>query len=89
MSEALAFDISPNVGLRFWTFTPFQFGQIVAGWQAREDAEWYRVAWMTAHMLAPWSKKTLKPETLLGPQFLARRRARRRLPVAPKDEAEE
>jgi hypothetical protein len=43
------------------------------------------MAWLAAHMLAPWSKDKLTPEKLLGSAFMAIKRRRHGTP----DEADE
>jgi hypothetical protein len=64
----------------FWDLTPEELERIVLGWQRRQEDEWERMAWLAAHMLAPWSKKKLTPDKLLGPSFAASKRRRRGLP---------
>lgn len=39
--------------------------------QAQNQARWYKVAWLTAYLLQPHSKKKLTAEKLLGPKFMA------------------
>ena len=76
---ALAYEI----GLRPWEFdrlTPLEFEQMVDGYRKRRDRDWYQVAWMVAHLLAPHRKRgqrALTPEKLLG---LPPRPKRRRTP---------
>jgi hypothetical protein len=84
-SEALAFEISPEVGLRYGSLTPDEFGQIVDGYQRRNDRAWERTAWLVSHLLGAWVEKPPTPDTLLGATFVARRAARDRAgdPVAP------
>ena len=45
---------------------------MVQGYQRRQEHEWYRAAWMVCYLLAPWSKRSLTPEKLLGPGFRRR-----------------
>jgi hypothetical protein len=65
----LAYEISPETGLRFWDVTPETFAMIADGYIARSEREWYRAAWVVAHLMSPHLKKgapALKPHKLLG-----------------------
>ncbi len=65
----MAYDISPDVGLRYWNLTPREFVMIAEGHIERTEREWYRTAWLAAHMLSPYRKQGQpppKPHKLLG-----------------------
>ena len=57
------------MGLKPWEFermTPREFERYVAGYRKRQEQEWYRVAWLACYILAPYSKRKVTPEKLLG-----------------------
>lgn len=54
------------MALRFEDLTPKELAVLLETHQRREEREWYRAAWMVSHLLAPYSKKKLKPEEFLG-----------------------
>jgi hypothetical protein len=59
------------MGLKPWEFdrlTPPEFARMLKGYQARQEQEWYRTAWLACYILAPHSKRKLTPEKLLGLQ---------------------
>lgn len=62
----MALDCGAEVALAFDELTPEELGIHIEAHQRREEREWYRAAWIVSHSLAPWSKKKLTPEKLLG-----------------------
>ena len=53
----------------FWELTPNLFGRYVENYRERQEqvfiTSWEQVRWQTAALLAPYSKKGLKPTDLV------------------------
>lgn len=74
--EPTAYGVLGLRPLELYAMTPREILKAFEGRAQWEDSQtygqWYRVAWLTSHLLAPWVKKPTSPAKLLGPQFMAK-----------------
>jgi Phage tail assembly chaperone protein, TAC len=58
----------------FWRLTPRELQLLLDGAELRDDRDWRQMAQLAVWLLAPWSKKKLKVDKLLGGRPKQRRR---------------
>ncbi|MFW6079006.1 MAG: phage tail assembly chaperone [Gemmatimonadota bacterium] len=49
-----------------WAMTPREYGAAKRGRERERERDLEALAWQTAHLLQPWSKRRITPKDLLG-----------------------